>query len=319
MNEPSPAKWTPLIMTGMPEGAEEWGSEEYAMREERWKAAQGRLTEKDRSRLDSLQVEQNREFAIETGQIENLYSIKPGVVSLLILHGFQGVTTGHTDFLSEEVLAEELQALLEDQVAAMDMVHGAIKDERPLSHSTLCEWHSLLTRHQKKVTGRTPDGRFGLVEFPKRDKGAYKLMPNNPRQKDGEIFEHCPPEQCRSEIDRMLDLYRDIHERKYPVAVEAAWLHHRFVRTHPFRDGNGRTSRLLVAYAYMRRGLPPPLIKASERLDYFETLDHANRGNLRVFTDFLQQRATKVLGESVALAENMAGREPSPREDSPSP
>ena len=53
-------------------------------------------------------------------------------------------------------------------------------------------------------------------------------------------------------MDRFFTLYRDIRERGYPVNVEAAWLHHRFVRTHPFQDGNGRVSRLLMAWAYLK-------------------------------------------------------------------
>ena len=41
------------------------------------------------------------------------------------------------------------------------------------------------------------------------------------------------------------------------MQVEAAWMHDRFVRTHPFRDGNGRVSRMLMSYAYTKRWLPP--------------------------------------------------------------
>ena len=58
-------------------------------------------------------------------------------------------------------------------------------------------------------------------------------------------------------MGRFLDLYNDeIRGRGYPVNVESAWLHHRFVRTHPFQDGNGRVSRLLMAWAYVKRSLP---------------------------------------------------------------
>lgn len=86
--------------------------------------------------------------------------------------------------------------------------------------------------------GLTPDGQRVEVEF--REKGMYKTQPNNPRRPDGMIHEYCPPEQCRSEMDRLFALDQDIRGRQLPVAVEAAWLHHRFACIHPFRDGNDR-------------------------------------------------------------------------------
>ena len=314
----NPNKWTPL--TGMPEGAGEGGSEEYAMYEKRWESAKRKLTEKgtDRSSLNRLLVEQNRAFAIETGQIEGLYTFKQGFTEQMIVHGFKGVKIQHTDE-DEEMTEREVKGLLEDQKAAIEMSFGMIKNETPLSHTVICEWHALLTRHQETVTVRTRDGSFIKQEFPQSEKGAYKTRPNNPRQENGEIYEYCPPSQCRPELDRMLDLYRDIHQRKYPVAVEAAWLHHRFVRTHPFRDGNGRLSRLLMAYVYMRRGLPPPLIKAKERRNYIEALREVDHGDLRPFADFIQSCATEVLKKSVERAENILKGDPSPQENSPAP
>jgi len=42
--------------------------------------------------------------------------------------------------------------------------------------------------------------------------------------------------------------------------VEAAWLHHRFVRIHPFQDGNGRMARLLMAYVFAGNREFPPVI-----------------------------------------------------------
>ena len=79
--------------------------------------------------------------------------------------------------------------------------------------------------------------------------------------------------------------------RKLPVYVEAAWMHHRFVRTHPFQDGNGRVSRMLMAYAFIRRGEPPPIVTAVGRNDYIDVLETANTGDLRAFSDYLGRLA----------------------------
>jgi hypothetical protein len=39
----------------------------------------------------------------------------------------------------------------------------------------------------------------------------------------------------------------------------AVWVHTRIVQIHPFEDGNGRTSRLLLNIILVRLGLPPVL------------------------------------------------------------
>jgi Fic family protein len=59
-------------------------------------------------------------------------------------------------------------------------------------------------------------------------------------------------------------------------AVErASELHTRFVKIHPFVDGNGRTGRLLLNFELMKAGYPPAIIRKEDRLDYYDSLDEA--------------------------------------------
>jgi len=55
----------------------------------------------------------------------------------------------------------------------------------------------------------------------------------------------------------------------------SAELHTRFVKIHPFVDGNGRTGRLLMNFELMKAGYPPAIIRKEERLAYYEALDIA--------------------------------------------
>lgn len=55
-----------------------------------------------------------------------------------------------------------------------------------------------------------------------------------------------------------------------------ARLHTRFESIHPFRDGNGRTGRLLMNLMLVRRGLPPAIIYNRERTRYIAALARAD-------------------------------------------
>ncbi|SMG59128.1 Fic family protein [Paraburkholderia susongensis] len=60
----------------------------------------------------------------------------------------------------------------------------------------------------------------------------------------------------------------------HPVE-RAAELHTRFVKIHPFVDGNGRTGRLLLNFELMKAGYPPAIIQKEDRLAYYDALDEA--------------------------------------------
>jgi Fic family protein len=60
----------------------------------------------------------------------------------------------------------------------------------------------------------------------------------------------------------------------HPVE-RAAELHTRFVKIHPFIDGNGRTGRLLLNFELMKSGYPPAVIRTQDRQTYYRVLDEA--------------------------------------------
>jgi Fic family protein len=66
--------------------------------------------------------------------------------------------------------------------------------------------------------------------------------------------------------------------RSYPTVLRAAIAHHGFEAVHPFRDGNGRTGRLLMNLILMQDGYPPALLLQEWRLAYLEALGVADTG-----------------------------------------
>ncbi|MCY4040078.1 MAG: Fic family protein [Gammaproteobacteria bacterium] len=298
MNGKESWQWAPL--EDMPTGAEDWALPGQVELEETWDRHRQALKQdaaKERFMAGWLR-ERVRAFALETGQIEGLYTLRRGVTEQLVAEGFAGVVGAHT---YESLEDETIRGLLQDQEAAYDMVFDDVASSRPLSEYMVKSWHQLLTRHQATVTGLDPTGR--RVQVPFKTKGRWKIRPNNPRRLDGQVHEYCPPEQVQSEMDRFFALYDEVKDRGYPVNAEAAWLHHRFVRTHPFQDGNGRTSRLLMAWAYIKRGMPPPVITAQGKPAYIDALERADEGSLKAFSDYLAARSIASVVDANAIAE----------------
>ncbi len=291
-----PEVWRPLV--GMPAGAHGWAVLGYAELAAEWAAIRAALKDRHEPRafLDKWLEERGRAFAIETGQIEGLYTLKRGITEQLIAEGLSGVVGAHT---VENVADRTIQGLLADQQMAYNMLLGDIASGRPLTQHMMKTWHQLLARHQETVAGLTLDGR--RVQVPFQRKGMWKNRPNNPRRPDGVMHEYCPSEQVQDEMDRFCALHAEIEQQDYPTEVEAAWMHHRFVRTHPFQDGNGRVSRLLMAYAYLRRGQPPPVIAAEARSDYIDALEIANTGDLKAFSNYLGRLALVSIGGAVNI------------------
>ena len=97
---------------------------------------------------------------------------------------------------------------------------------------------------------------------------------------------HTPPNP--DEAYRQLEyFYADMNangQKMHPIEY-AAWTHAEFVKIHPFVDGNGRTSRLLMNYQLASAGYLPVSIPVARRLEYFETLEaYACESNLSPFS-----------------------------------
>lgn len=76
-------------------------------------------------------------------------------------------------------------------------------------------------------------------------------------------------------------------EGVHPI-VKAAIVHGEFVKIHPFIDGNGRTSRILMNLSLINSKLIPVVIKKESRLEYYESLDKAHtQGDYNDFVKLL--------------------------------
>lgn len=89
--------------------------------------------------------------------------------------------------------------------------------------------------------------------------------------------EHIPPKhyEINDMMQRLISEYRN-EWQVYHSVVKATLLHGEFVKRHPFIDGNGRTSRLLLNFELMKNGYTPIIIRKENRAKYYEVLDYAH-------------------------------------------
>jgi len=89
--------------------------------------------------------------------------------------------------------------------------------------------------------------------------------------------EHRPPDftKVADDMQTFASWCQTSGTQLHPVE-RAARVHADFVKIHPFIDGNGRTSRLLMNLELMKSGFPAAVLSVSRRLEYYETLDLAH-------------------------------------------
>lgn len=87
----------------------------------------------------------------------------------------------------------------------------------------------------------------------------------------------------------------------------AAWTHAEFVKIHPFPDGNGRTSRLLMNYQLMNSGFLPVSIAKENRLEYFNALEiYAMEGKLEPFAEMIAELENQQLDRYIGMIKSEA-------------
>lgn len=74
------------------------------------------------------------------------------------------------------------------------------------------------------------------------------------------------------------DLVRDADRLTISEYVlQALKIHHRITQIHPFRDGNGRSSRAMLNWMLRKKGLPPIYFKFPEKESYYMALERADK------------------------------------------
>ena len=87
------------------------------------------------------------------------------------------------------------------------------------------------------------------------------------------MFYFATPEETPAMMTTLVDWFKAEFEakKKHPLIV-AIEFHYKFVRIHPFDDGNGRMARLLMNFILMKYDYPPVIVLTQDKEAYIQAL-----------------------------------------------
>ncbi|WP_026688385.1 Fic family protein [Alteribacter aurantiacus] len=145
-----------------------------------------------------------------------------------------------------------------------------------INHAEAISFIEEHVRNNEALTERTVKDVHYLILKNIDNENAGKYRSINVRISGSE---HAPPHFLRinEEMAQLFTWYEQNKDEMHPVEL-AAKFHFQFVYIHPFSDGNGRTTRLLMNLILLSHGYPPAIVKAedSQRLEYYKTLEMAS-------------------------------------------
>jgi Fic family protein len=188
--------------------------------------------------------------------------------------------------------------MVTDHYAALLFILNAAKEKKDITVNFVKEINALVL----KSTGKTYNTVFGTIDaatgafrkgnvsagatyFPNYDKvetltGQMTVKVNNLLKKINSLTEQ-------------LNLSFDIHFN--------------LVSIHPFYDGNGRTSRLLMNFIQAYYNLPLAIVHSDTKAEYIQALiDTREKDNIQIFRDFMASEYAALLENEIKKFEEIA-------------
>ena len=260
------------------------------------------LSEKDRERL-------SRRFTVDFNYNSNHIegnTLTYGQTEILLLFG---KVIGEAD-------VRDVQEMTASNVGLRMMTEEAAVKEIPLTQNFIRTLHKTLLREDYTVYHNLPGGQQTSYVT---HAGQYKTRSNSVITRYGDRFEYASPEETPGLMTDLVDWYNKAEQTGKLSPVElAALFHYRYIRIHPFEDGNGRIARLMVNFILTRHNYPMIVVRSRKKTEYLEALHqadlevgpvpsdgaHADIKNIRPFLKYFNELvATEVYNDVLFVSE----------------
>lgn len=215
--------------------------------------------------LKKIQDALDIEYTYESNRIEgNTLTLQE---TALIVN--EGVT------ISGKSMREHLEAI--NHTEAISYIKDIAKQDIEISERTIKEIHALI-----------------LHGIDRENAGRYRTVPV---MISGST--HIPPQPylIEKQMEDFILRFKQMEKEKVHPVLIAAYLHDELVRIHPFIDGNGRTSRLLMNLYLLRHGYVIITLKGSNdaKVNYYKALEKSH-------TELLPEDFQKLVIEAEIMA-----------------
>jgi Fic family protein len=210
---------------------------------------------------------------------------------------------------------------LEDMKASnvgLSMMKDEAGTEYPLTEMFVRQLHRTILREDYTVYRQLPGGQQTSYVV---HAGVYKTRPNSVITRTGERFEYASPEETPALMTDLVQWYNEEEAKgELSLAELCALFHYRYIRIHPFEDGNGRIARLLVNYILCRHDYPMIVVKSDDKANYLNALSqcdanvgtvpsvgaHAEIEQIRPFVAYMEQCMQRALTTCIKAAKGQS-------------
>ena len=200
--------------------------------------------------LKKIQDALDIEYTYESNRIEgNTLTLQE---TALIVN--EGVT------ISGKSMREHLEAI--NHTEAISYIKDIAKQDIEISERTIKEIHALI-----------------LHGIDRENAGRYRTVPV---MISGSTHIPSQPYLIEKQMEDFILRFKQMEKEKVHPVLIAAYLHDELVRIHPFIDGNGRTSRLLMNLYLLRHGYVIITLKGSNdaKVNYYKALEKSHTEQL---------------------------------------
>ncbi len=174
--------------------------------------------------------------------------------------------------IKSKPLREHFEAI--NHQKGFEFLDSIIKEKPKITEDVIKKIHrTILTNIDDEYAGKYRDVNVRIL-------GAIKSPPR---------FEKVP--------DKMAEYVEYINKNPENLNIIelSSLIHYKLVEIHPFTDGNGRTTRLLMNLFLMQHGYPVTIVLKVDRKKYYDRLRKADQGDIKPFTDFIGRNIERSL------------------------
>ena len=210
------------------------------------------------------------------------------------------LTAVETQVLIEEGLTPKGKPLMHslmviDHFKALQFALIEAKNNRSVSVSLIQELNSLLIRN----TGSIYNTLLGTVDATKGEFRKGNVTAGETYFPNYDKVSRLTEELVRfisGEMEKDLSLLQQVE-----LSFDS---HFNLVSIHPFYDGNGRTSRLLMNYIQAYYNLPLAIVFKESKVEYIEALKETRaKEDINIFRAFMGQEYSKLLRQEIQKIE----------------